>query len=1114
MKKTMRAGFIRDLKASKGRFISIMLLMFISTFTLVGLKLVGPDIRATAAEYLNQYNLADINIMSTYGLNADDQEVIEQAVGDDSVEFGYFQDVTLGTSSTSLRIYSAPNQISKYELVAGKMPSASDQIAISNTLASAYPLGSTIEVSGKSSTDILTEHKFEVVGYVNSVEILSTVDLGQTSVGTGKLDGYGVVMESVFDSEVATIARISYQDLDKYDAFLDDYLALVANHKRDLEADLKQQPQKRLTEIKQSAGAEISDSKSELDSATKKLDDAQAELNASSSELQTAKTTLDDNQNQIANAEEQLATAQAEIDRGFATLDAESQKLETASATITTKRSELDSAQAQVTAARNEIDDQKAEVTANRESLETGLSSAQAQITKLEAAIAQLDDTIAEASEEQLVSLNAQRDQLSAQLTQAKTAYTNYLDTTYTPAIASLDQADYAITAGLAELDSNQSEIDAGYQLLDMHSAELVTGRQKLAASRLSLEQNQTLVTQKTAELESAKAQLEAGYERYNQGLSQYQQYLAEFEATEPAAREEITNGYAEIAEVEANLETLPLPVYSVYTRSTTPTSSGYQVFSSLATSVDKVANVFPILLYAVAALVTFTTMTRFVEDERINTGTLLSLGYTQNEIKFKYIIYGALSSSIGAILGIVLGSAIIPNLLYTAFRSEFTTPNLVYTFDFEVAIIAFIISILCAVVPAIIVTSSEFKCAPSSLLLPKPPANGSKILLERITFIWERLSFSRKVTARNIFRYKKRMFMTIFGVSGSVALLFTGLAMQGSIDHVTDLQFGQIIKYDMIAVGGNDLSGQQIEDIDRVLVDAKIASKQPVYIENVSQTVGANDERQEISLMVADDFSDYIDFRDRITGEQYRLANDTVIISERLAEILDLECGEQFSINSAQNTPVTLTVGAITEMYTGHYIFANKQTYRDAFGTEAIPNAYFINSKQESNELAIELLKSPGVTTIIQNQSLIDQVNSMAASLNSVMTLLVVLAVLLAVVILYNITNINVNERMRELSTTKVLGYYDNEVTMYIYRETIILSLIGIIVGFGFGRIIHLYMMKMVSPLNMMFDQRVTGSAFIAPTILIIVVSIVLGIIIHHRLKQIDMLEALKSVE
>ncbi|WOO87129.1 FtsX-like permease family protein [Mollicutes bacterium LVI A0039] len=1122
MKKTMKIGFIRDIKQSKGRFISILLLMFLSTFTLVGLKIVGPDIRATGDAYFDKYRLADITLMSTYGFAAEEQALINELVDNGDVEFGYIQDVTIGDTAESIRIFSNSKEISEYELIDGKMPTKSDQIAISNQMAEEYPIGSKIEITEKGDEEdyLLTNHSFTVVGHVNSLEIVSTLDLGATTVGTGQLNGYGVITDSAFDSEVYMIARVAYDDLQSKDAFLNDYLDTVKVYKKELEASITDLPEQRIATIKNDAYQEINENKQKLDDAAKELDDAQVKLDEGKSNLDNAKATLDSSSAQISEGERAIADGYTKISDGLSQLEIKQQELDQAQQELSSNLTIINNGQTEIDQALAEINANQLEVDNSRASLDAGLNQYLVGINNLQMAIADIDKQLLnpDLTDEERLVLEQTKNQLNIELAVVNGEYDYYVTSIYNPSITELNNAQLLIDGALVTINSKQTEIDAGREQLRLAQEQLTSGKQQLDAAKATLVQNQLGLDYKANELSVAKQQVATGFAEYYTGLDEYQANLLKFNEEEPQARLDIADGYKQIADAEQELEDLSMPVYTVYTREETPTSSGYSVFSSLATSIDKVANVFPIMLYAVAALVTFTTMTRYVEDERINTGTLLSLGYSEREIKRKYIVYGATSSSIGAVIGIMLGAVLIPELLYTSFRGEFTTPDLVLSFDLGIACGAMLVSVLCAIIPAFIVTASEFHSSPASLLLPKPPGNGSKIFLERITPIWNRLSFSHKVTARNIFRYKKRMLMTIFGVSGSVALLFTGLALQASIGNVSDIQFGEIIHYDMIAVEKSGMTPQEANEIEQLLSSTNVESSQDVYVESVSLEAGKNAERQAITMMVGTNENNYVQFRDRKTGETLKLNDGEVFINERLATALEINQGDTFTVNSAENIPVELKVGGIIEMYAGHFLFATEDTYREAFGETPVNNSIVFKLKDNSpsniEQMAIDLMKLDGVQTVLQNASLIYQVENIATSLNSVMKLLIVLSVLLAVVILYNITNINVSERMRELSTTKVLGYYDKEVTLYIYRETMLLSIIGIIVGYGLGRIIHLFMMKTVAPLNMMFDQHVAIIAFIAPAILIIAVLVVLGIIIHFRLTKVDMLEALKSVE
>lgn len=490
MKKTMKIGFIRDINSSRGRFISIALLMFLSTFTLVGLKLVGPNIRATGDQYFDQYNLADISVLSTYGLALEEQELIIEAA-DGDVEFGYMQDVTIDDSSQAIRVFSESDQISQYELVDGEMPKAADQIAISNQLAETYPLGSTIELveKGKSADNILVNHSFTVVGYVNSLEILSTMDLGITNVGTGELSGYAVVSEEVFDSEVYMIARIVYDDLREMDAFLDEYAETVKEHKHELEAQIADLPQTRIDSIKKEAKAEIEENKQELVDAESELDNAEAELNDARIELANAKRELDDASVQIANGYAQIesgyaqiADGEKELDDAQVQLDSNKKSLDEAKAELDSAQSELDSNLATLNSSQTKLDNSLAELEATKDQY-------QAQIGDLNNQIAQIDNDLAnpDLTAEQIADLEQQKSDLETSLAVTTGEYQYYINTYYTPGISEIEAAQQKLDSGYAQINAGQQKLDSGYAEVNDGYAQINAGQQEVDNGRAEI---------------------------------------------------------------------------------------------------------------------------------------------------------------------------------------------------------------------------------------------------------------------------------------------------------------------------------------------------------------------------------------------------------------------------------------------------------------------------------------------------------------------------------------------------------------------------------------------------------------------------------------------------
>ena len=511
--------------------------------------------------------------------------------------------------------------------------------------------------------------------------------------------------------------------------------------------------------------------------------------------------------------------------------------------------------------------------------------------------------------------------------------------------------------------------------------------------------------------------------------------------------------------------------------------------------------------------------MGRMVDEERTNSGTLKALGYGNADVMLKFTVYGFAASTLGTCIGVLAGHTLLPLIVAHAYSAGFTMPDIMLKFHPWITMAAFALAWISAVVPAWLAASKELREKPASLLLPKPPAKGSKILLEHFPPLWNRLNFTHKVTARNIFRYETRMFMTIFGVCGAVSLLTAGLAVQSSIGQIGNRQFEELIHYDLIVAEESDTNSAQREEIATTLKGKTVQSSTAVRYEELSKTAGKENDKQSITLLAADDaynFNEYLTLRDRKTHQPQILVNNGAVISERLAEMLNVSVGDTFTVNDENGAQRTIKVAGISEMYIGHFIFMNAQCYEHVFGDQYSTNAYMVRLKDHSNanteRQGAKFMKLAAVRGVVQNTTQKNMVSTIVGSLNQIMEVLILVAVLLAVVILYDLTNLNVSERIRELSTIKVLGFHTSETTMYIYRETILLSLLGILAGYGFGEWLHRYIITEVPPDEVMFDPAISWIALAAPAIVVAVVLAVLGWIVYRQLETVDMLEALKS--
>lgn len=1162
----------RSIRHSVGRFLSIVGLMALGSFALVGLFVTGPDMRATGRAYFDALDAADILVIGDFGLNDEDCVLIEQAEGIDEVEYGYLKDAVIAGTTESYRIQSLPERVSRYEVVEGRLPQAPDEIALDSFSRGEYAIGDTVTFDEKPDVQgdtVLTRDTFTVAGFVSSSEIISGVNMGASTAGSGELSGYAIVVPETFDSDVYMTARLTFADTAGVDPYTDEYSERVHAHRADLEDLLADQPGVRLAELRAENQATIDDGQAEVDAGYAELADAEAELGEARSQLDAGAAQIAVNEQRL---DEEVASAQAVIENGAAQLAEGEAQLSAAQAQIEDNEQALAAAQAQIEEKSAELDAAKEAYAEGQAAYEDGV----AMLDKLAAGKEQLDryllllgsgalpsitpaqalelfdevaggylDIEAPAEDSPLYegyatvmsatsSLRAELEGLAVEqpdedvtalLSEQLTVLSQTLGqvqregtTVLADVSAQLEEARDEIAEAEDALASVRAEVDAGAARLEEARTQYEAGRREADGKRAELEAGRSELAATTA---SAEAQIAAAKEELAAREADYQDALEAYSARKPEAEERLAQAEADLAEAQEKLDRLEAPGYSASSRREVPGGDGYKIYATVAKIVDALARVFPILLYFIAALVTFTTMTRMVDEERIGAGTLKALGYDDRDVARKFIVYGLVSSMIGTLIGVVAGHTLLPWIVYSAYATKFVLPPIHLLFDPLISVVAVVLGLVSAVLPAWLAVRGELRDKPSELLLPKPPARGSKILLERIPFIWNRLSFTHKVTARNLFRYKKRMFMTVFGVAGAVVLLVAGFGTQYSISGISAEQFGNIVTYDMIVAQAPTATDAELAELESELAGSDVERTLSVHYEALTKVAGANGDTQDIVLIVPDDpaeLEDYIDLRERVGGEDVPLDAGSCVLSERLAQLLGVGAGDSFTVSDATGEERELTCTGVTEMYMGHFIFMGEDAYEEAFGETYAPNAALVTLADSSaasvNALAAHLMELPAVQGIVQNTSLMAQIATIVESLNKIMVVLIVVATLLAGVILYNLTTINISERIRELSTIKVLGFFDGEVTMYIYRETMLLTLIGIVVGWGLGVLFRNYIITVVPPDNVMFDPAFAPYVFIIPLVIVGALTVLLGVVVNRRLRDVDMLEALKSVE
>ena len=680
-------------------------------------------------------------------------------------------------------------------------------------------------------------------------------------------------------------------------------------------------------------------------------------------------------------------------------------------------------------------------------------------------------------------------------------------------------------------LEAHQEELEkllkdngkARYQRLKQEAdGQIQKGQKELSRAKETLQSAKSQIDQAQKQLDLQEAQFKklapflaakeqvASQEKIHQAKEQLDQKKKDWATGES----ELGKKEEEMKKAQRERDQLEIPTYHVYDRKTMPGGQGYLMYSNASSSISAVGNIFPVVLYLVAAMVTFTTMTRFVDEERTNAGIFKALGYRTRDIILKFVLYGFFAGTIGTLLGTLLGHYFLSGIISNIITQGMVIGESREYFYGDMTLIALGLSFVASVLPAYWVSRKELKEEANILLLPKPPVSGSKIFLERLHFIWERLSFTHKVTARNLFRYKQRMLMTIFGVAGSVALLFAGLGIQSSVRRVSKRQFQEILSYELIVAPKTNASSQESKELTNRLEKSDIKDYRPIYSKVIEASLKGGRDKQTITMMVTDrtDFAPFVSLRSLKQEESLSLKKG-VIISSKLAQLARVTVGDRLTLDGH-----SFKVAGITENYVGHFVYMDQASYQKIYGKRTSANSYLVQLRNPSirkvQTVSRDMMDLAAVKAVSQNASMISLFNSVAKSLDTTMMILVVVSILLAIVILYNLTNINVAERIRELSTIKVLGFHNKEVTLYIYRETILLSVIGILMGLVGGYYLHQFLIAMIAPDAILFYPKVGLGVFLFPVGGMILLLILLGIYVDHYLRKVDMLEALKSVD
>jgi putative ABC transport system permease protein len=853
-------------------------------------------------------------------------------------------------------------------------------------------------------------------------------------------------------------------------------------------------PEQRLTEVRE-------EGQTKLDEARQKITDAKQQLADAEKKLSDAKIKLDEGEHSYQEGVDKL---QSELAKGQDKLDRAAKELEKGRAELAQNKQKISAGQAKLKEAREQLDAQKREI---QPKLDGGRELA----GSLKQIVALPPDSILESQRDQMVAGAKAAD---TALGQAVAGYmAGEVDAaTLKQAIGAfeqgLNQAEQQLTAAEQELNSKAKELESG-------AAQLKTAEKKLAQGEQDWKQGKEALAKAKqegeAKLAKAKADLDQGRRDYEEGLTTYRQEKKDADA-------KIADGERDLSKGQQKLDDLKLPKVYVLDRDSNP---GYTEFEDNADRLASIAKAFPVFFFLIAALVSLTTMTRMVEEQRLQIGTLKALGYSNGDIMRKFLVYGTLASVLATAAGLAVGFTLFPTIIYNAYGSLYNLPEVRINFYISYSLMSLIVAMLCTTVTAFTAARVELRSNAAVLMRPKAPKSGSRIFLERIPFIWRQLNFTGKVTARNLFRYKQRMFMTVCGVAGCTALILTGFGLKDSIRDIAPLQYGKIMKYNSAVVFKDESSPAGVSSYHKLIEDTPGITGTLNVTQEAMQAVRKGVNSQEIHLFIpesTEQLSDFVVLRERGHEKVLNLPDDGAIVTEKLAKLFNLHIGSTLAIQNNSNDSFELKIAGITENYAMHYVYMTPHYYETVFGKQPQFNMQMLNySNHDSSfedQFGEKLTANERVAMVSFTSGVSGSFKDTMDSMNVVVVVLIISAAALAFVVLYNLTNINVSERIRELSTIKVLGFYDQEVTRYIYRENMILTVLGIIAGDFLGIVLHRFVLKTAEVDVMMFSPTMHWLSYGYAAVLTLLFSGIVMITMHYKLKHIDMIEALKSVE
>ena len=897
------------------------------------------------------------------------------------------------------------------------------------------------------------------------------------------------------------------------------------------------------------AKQQIADGETQLADAKAQLNDKQAQLDSAEAQYESGKTQLDQKEQELADAEqvylsnyskympiitagkEQIPAGKSQIADGKKRLDEELAPLNQLKDELAGIEDEISQCDSEIAGLKTQLDGMNSEVyqkyvnipKENRneeeqayvekwENLNTKLAGMQEWKTQLEKTKQEKLNKAGFATE---ADLEAQITSLTKQKADLDAKEKVLLQQEQTLAA----QEEELLSAG-RQITDGKSQIAAARSQLDSTKSQITDGKAQILSAWALLNEKEDTLNASKAQLASGEQELADGRSKYEQAAKEAEEQITDGQAKITDGEKQLTDARQKIADAKAEIKKIENPKWYVQTREDALTE--YQGYGDNADRMRSIGKVFPVLFFLVAALISLTTMTRMVEEQRVQIGTMKALGYGKAAIAGKYIGYALIATLGGSIFGVLAGEKILPFIIIYAYMILYKhLPAILVPYHMSYALQASGIAVACTLIATIASCYKELAAEPAELMRPAAPKQGKRILLERIGIIWKHLNFTWKSTVRNLIRYKKRFFMTIFGIGGCMALMVVGFGLKDCIYEIVSLQYEKVQFYDAATYMSDDISEENRQQLHDYL-DQNADIKETIEARMQKTDVKSASGKKTLYLMVPSDnekIEDFLSFHSRTNKDEvYSLKKDEVILTEKMASLLNVKVGDELTIEDEDRGDQTVTVGAICENYMSHYLYLSPEKYEELYGVPAEYNTIIYSVKDGKDDqiekIGTKLLSMDGVLNVSYTSSIEGRLDDMLRSLNLVIVVLIVSAGMLAFVVLYNLNNINITERQRELATLKVLGFYDGEVASYVYRENILLTIIGSVVGMVLGNLLHRYIILTVEVEEAMFGRQIHWQSYLYSFLFTVAFSLFVNWVMFYKLKKIDMVESLKSVE